>query len=120
MVTKFLTLFAILRSTLAVQAGGQRRSKSSAIVVARNLSPLVAVLCPIGGFRDATLAAVVWYARKSRGETAHAWRDGGITGLRSERRRPALERADHRRPGIQPLRSEERRVGKECRSRWSP
>ena len=31
-----------------------------------------------------------------------------------------LQETHFREPPIKPLRSEERRVGKECRSRWSP
>src|ERR1044071_5245603 len=46
---------------------GQRRQESSAIVLERNLSPPVAVLCPIVRFRDATVTAFVSYAQPPGG-----------------------------------------------------
>jgi len=42
--------------------------------------------------------------------------DAGVWGGMSEEERRAVKR----RGGLRVLRSEERRVGKECRSRWSP
>jgi hypothetical protein len=47
MVTNFLTLLPILAGTEGVQPAVSVYKKTSAIVQARNLSPPVAVLCPI-------------------------------------------------------------------------
>src|ERR1041385_2465934 len=55
-------------------------------------------------------------------EHAHPFRkrSGNEKNRRSEASRPRPETTFHELIGRKQLRSEERRVGKECRSRWSP
>src|SRR3712207_7552353 len=51
---------------------------------------------------------------------AHGCEPGTASSLTDKNRSSSIEAAAARVPGRRPWRSEERRVGKECRSRWSP
>ena len=82
------------------------------------------------GVRVPHLNTLVWrYALEDAGDGAMIWRDAdgqvvafnmvhqsGVEGWMG----PLAVRPDRQSEGLGSTRSEERRVGKECRSRWSP